>query len=394
MVSTGQRPCNRLRALQAASEGRRKSSRGQGELLRVLRQQRVFVDERAIHFVSEGRGGPRADARNSVFKLQNTSAEQTATEQVQSLREKFSVVHDEGAESGDEGWGSQYANVPEALKTERGKSILAEQNRDQLLDAIENIEAEAGQLPEDTVTREEIDEAAALNQVIQRYSVTPDALSPQQLEALAKFAEYSHSEMAQEGDYENSEDNAGYEGYDADEGNDGEGDEDDDDDDDEDFSPQQLNKLNDMQREFLANNMVQWMESMEAAYTHGVILMKINCLGVAFIRNVTIKDCLLTIAQPTNWLQTSISPRRVALTSIESVALGRNSREFEAMEQRIYDGQLDETLPSPNLCSVVHLPADRTLSLVFVDEEHRNGFVFFLRVMVKRAKQAEQVGAE
>ncbi|KEP63529.1 UNVERIFIED_CONTAM: hypothetical protein HHA_311890 [Hammondia hammondi] len=391
MASTGQRPCNKLRALQVASEGRRKSSRGQGELLRVLRQQRVFVDERAIHFVSEGRSGPRADARNSVFKLQNTSAEQTETEQVQSLREKFSVVHDEAAESGDEGWGSQYSRVPEALKTERGKSILAEQNRDQLLDAIENIEAEAGQLPEDTVTREEIDEAAALNQVIQRCSVTPDALSPQQLEALAKFAEYSHIEMAQEGDYGNNEDDAGYE---DEAGNEGEGHEDDDDDDDEDFTPQQLNQLNDMQREFLANNMVQWMESMEAAYRHGVILMKINCLGVAFIRNVTIKDCLLTIAQPTNWLQTSITPRRVALTSIESVSLGRNSREFEAMEQRIYDGQLDETLPSPKLCSVVHLPADRTLSLVFVDEEHRNGFVFFLRVMIKRAKQAEKVGAE
>ncbi|CBZ55141.1 conserved hypothetical protein [Neospora caninum Liverpool] len=366
---------NKLRALQVAAEGRRKSSKGQGELLRVLRQQRVFVDERAIHFVSEGRQGPRADARNSVFKLQTSFAEKSETDQEQSLRKKFSVMHKENDESGDEGWGNQYATVPEALKTERGKSILAEQNRDELLDAIENIEAEAEQLPEDTVTREEIDEKAALNQTIQRYSVAaPDALSPQQLEALAKIAESSHTEMTAEEDEDeaNDEDSA------------------DDDDDDEDFTSQDLHKLNDMQREFLGNNMIQWMNSMEAGYRHGMILVKINCLGVAFIRNVIIKDCLLIIAQPNNWLHTAINPRKVALTSVESVSLGRNSREFQAMEKRIQDGTLDEKLPSPKFCAVVHLPSYRTLSLVFVDEEHRNGFVFFLRIMMQKAKEAEK----
>ncbi|PFH34166.1 hypothetical protein BESB_073180 [Besnoitia besnoiti] len=360
------RTFNKLRALQEARAGRRKSTKGCGELMRVLRQQRVYVDESAIHFVSEARAGPRADARNSVFKLRPDFEALPEKESESRLRKVFSGIQGQNDDSGDEGWEHKFADVPDALRTERGKSIFAEQNREQLLDAIANIEAEAEQLPEDIVTREQLDDAAVVDQAIKRYSVAPGLQDPQQREQLAKIAE--HAAQSAGDDFDEN---------------------DDEDEDDDDFTIDDVNTLNDMQREFVGNNLLSWMASMEAGYAHGVILVKVNALGVGFIRNVTIKDFRMTISQPHNFLNKSINPRTAALTSIESVQLGRASREFQAMEKRVKDGlEAKENFPSPKLCTVVHLPAGRTLSLVFVQEEQRNGFVFFLRVLLQKAREA------
>ncbi|KAL8445973.1 hypothetical protein Emag_004938 [Eimeria magna] len=73
------------------------------------------------------------------------------------------------------------------------------------------------------------------------------------------------------------------------------------------------------------------------------------------------------------------------------IALGKESKEFAALEELVKSHKESEEFnPKGTVCCVVTLPKNRSLSLVFLDEDNRNGFVFFLRVLIKKAKAAVQ----
>ncbi|OEH74372.1 hypothetical protein cyc_06009 [Cyclospora cayetanensis] len=128
----------------------------------------------------------------------------------------------------------------------------------------------------------------------------------------------------------------------------------------------------------------------QKAYESGVKLVKVNRMGYKFIRIVTIKDMLLAIHQPYTQSQVKVD-RQVALHSIVSVHLGKESKEFDAIEELVKSNQeAAEFNPKGTVCCVVRLPKNRSLSLVFLDEDNRNGFVFFIRVLIKKARAALQ----
>ena len=89
-----------------------------------------------------------------------------------------------------------------------------------------------------------------------------------------------------------------------------------------------------MQREFVGNNLFQWFKDIQKAYETGVKLVKVNRMGYKFIRIVSVKDMLLTIHQPHTHSQAKVD-RQVALHSIVSVSLGKDSKEFAALEELV-----------------------------------------------------------
>eukprot|EP00070_Physeter_catodon_P036925 XP_028343819.1 uncharacterized protein LOC114485966 [Physeter catodon] len=280
-------------------------TRAKNELLTVLKQQRVLVDDRAIHFVAEARGKGRADARNSVFKLAQRYKVLPDTENVTRIRQLFGPVRE--GDSGDEDWEPSFRRLPTSLKTSRAKKLMSDDARDILLKEINNIEDESTILADSVVTKEVVHE-------------DPEYLIGQAVETKAAEEDVPpvHGEKQQEGD-----------------GNHGESDEDEEDDH---FDAEDLQALNDMQKEFVSNNLIAWMKDIRKAYESGVKLVKVNALGYKFIRILTIKDMVLSIRQPHTQSKAKVE-RQVAITEIVNVRLGRDSKQFEALEKLVEEGK-------------------------------------------------------
>ncbi|PFH31882.1 hypothetical protein BESB_023740 [Besnoitia besnoiti] len=332
-------------------------TRAKNELLSVLRQQRVLVDDNAIHFVAEARGESKADARNSVFKLAQRYKVLPDTENVKKIKQLFGRVRED--DSGDEDWEPSFRRLPTCLKTKRGAKMMDDEvSHDILLGEIDSIEDESSKLGDNVVSSEAVKEEP--EEVISR-------VIDQQGGGLGLATEKAESATEkQEEDF------------------------DDDDEDDAHFDHDDIKVLNDMQREFIGNNLTAWLQDIRKAYESGVKLVKVNALGLKFIRILTIKDMVLSIRQPHTQSKVKVE-RQVAITEIISVKLGRDSKEFRALDKLVEDKKEPaDTNPPATLCAVVDLPKNRSLSLVFLEEDQRNGFVFFLRVLQKKARRAAE----
>lgn len=328
---------------------RRSVQAGKGsELFAVLQKQRVVVDERAIHFVAEARAGKRADARNSVFKLAQRYQVLPDREHVQRIKQLYGRVK-ENEDSGDEEWDKASAKLPGKLDAAAFlKLVQKDGGHDHLLDEMEEINQETADLGDDIVTHEEITDTTALAEL--------DMI-------LEENDKKSANGEEEEAESESSDVH---------------------------FDDDDLNTLNSMQREFVGNNLFQWFKEIQKAYESGVKLIKVNRMGYKFIRIVAVRDMVLTIRQPTTQSQAKVD-RQVALHSIISVTLGKDSKEFAALEDLVKSKKESEEFnPKGVVCCVVTLPKNRSLSLVFLDEDNRNGFVFFIRVLIKKAKAAVQ----
>ncbi|PFH34148.1 hypothetical protein BESB_073000 [Besnoitia besnoiti] len=334
---------------------RQKSKTGKNELLRVLQNQRVHMDESAIHFVAAPRAGRRADARNSVFKLAQRFRALPDSENVACIHKMFNgVLEDE--ESGDEDWEPSFRKMPEVLKSKRATPILEDASPEHLMDEANSMGDDAQAAPQGVLTYDQINEDQTVDKFVNDATGHPAAAS-------------RAAEERRDDDKEDSDD-------------------DDDDDDEIHFAEEEMDALNSMQREFINRNLFAWFTDVRHAYETGVKLVKVNALGHKFIRIVEVKDFLLSIKQP-HTLSTVKIDRQVAVTSIVAVRLGKESRQFSAMKSLIEQGlSAAVSSPAPTQCAVVELPGNRTLSLIFLDEENRNGFVFFLRVMIKKALAA------
>ncbi|KAF8822494.1 hypothetical protein IE077_003654 [Cardiosporidium cionae] len=142
-----------------------------------------------------------------------------------------------------------------------------------------------------------------------------------------------------------------------------------------------------MQLQFMKSNLKDWFEDIKQAYTNGIKLIKISALGQKFIRIVQIADTQLKV------LRTSISSsinmkggRVIELADIQAVTLGKGepSKEFATLAA-LAKTTSDVNDPSATLCAVVSLPKEITLSLLFLEEERRNAFVFYLRLVTHSA---------
>ncbi|KAL8430162.1 hypothetical protein Efla_001826 [Eimeria flavescens] len=335
---------------------RRSVQAGKGsELFAALQKQRVVIDERAIHFVAEARPGKRADARNSVFKLAQRYQVLPDREHVQRIKQLYGKVR-ENEDSGDEEWDKASAKLPGKLDTAAFlKLVQKDSDHQHLLSEMEEINQETADMAEDVVSHEQLEESSAV----------------QELDMIIEDSENkAHAEGEEEED---------------DKGTSGDGDSEESD---VEFDDEDLKTLNSMQREFVGNNLFQWFKEIQKAYESGVKLIKVNRMGYKFIRIVTIRDMVLSIRQPHTHSQAKVD-RQVTLNSILSVTLGKDSKEFTALEELVKaQKESEEFNPKGTVCCVVTLPKNRSLSLVFLDEDNRNGFVFFLRVLIKKAKAA------
>lgn len=322
----------------------------QNELVLKLQKQRLHINENAIHFVAEAREQSRADARNSVFKIANRFKVMPDKETVLKIKTVMGNVGGVDEDSGDEDWEPSFRKLPESLKkasTDKLMQRMQQKGKEALLDEMDNLERESQNF-EGVVTKEHIDVApneASLITQLDKMKLQPP-----------KEADEDHDE---------------------------------DDDDDVTFNDDDFQRLNTLQKEFMGNNLEQWYADIAAAYSSGVKVVKVNALGYKFIRTVKVRDLYLCITQPHT--KSSVNTdRRVSLFEIRSVDLGKDSKEFGALKEyvkkRIED---DFTDPQATQCAVVRLPGNRCLSLVFLEEEQRNGFVFFLRVAIKRARAAK-----
>ncbi|PHJ24731.1 hypothetical protein CSUI_001430 [Cystoisospora suis] len=329
------------------------NSKAKNELLSVLRQQRVLVDDNAIHFVAEARGESRADARNSVFKLAQKYRVLPDTENVKKIKQLFGKVRED--DSGDEDWEPSFRRLPSCLKTKKGQNLMDDDvPQDLLLGEIDTIEDESAQLGGKVVSQENVREEPEhlMDRMIEQRVVDRSST--------AKLSSF-HGVQA---------------------------DDEDDDEDDMHFDQEDLKVLNDMQKEFIGNNLLAWQKDIKKAYETGVKLVKVNALGYKFIRILTVKDMVLSIRQPHTQSKVKVE-RQVAITEIDTVSLGRESKEFRALDKLVADGkERADTNPPATLCAVVTLPKNRSLSLVFLEEDQRNGFVYFLRIMCKKARAA------
>ncbi|KAL8271811.1 hypothetical protein Esti_004201 [Eimeria stiedai] len=334
---------------------RRSVQAGKGsELFAALQKQRVVVDERAIHFVAEARAGKRADARNSVFKLAQRYQVLPDREHVQRIKQLYGRVR-ENEDSGDEEWDKASSRLPGKLDKDAFlKLVQKDSDHQHLLNEIEEINQETADLKDDVVTHEELQESSAAQELDMILEETENKSDSK--EEKPKESPSVESESEEEGDVK--------------------------------FDDEDLKTLNSMQREFVGNNLSYWFKEIQKAYETGVKLIKVNRMGYKFIRIVTIKDMALTIRQPHTQSQAKVD-RQVTLNSIISVSLGKDSKEFAALEELVKSHkEPGEFNPKGTVCCVVTLPKNRSLSLVFLDEDNRNGFVFFLRVLIKKAKAA------
>lgn len=324
------------------------------ELFAALQKQRVVVDERAIHFVAEARAGKRADARNSVFKLAQRYQVLPDREHVQRIKQLYGKVK-ENEDSGDEEWDKASARLPGKLDQAAFlKLVQKDSGHEHLLNEIEEINQETADLSGDVVTQEVVTDATTLNELDMILEDTEKRFGSED-EGAGKSEEEGASESS-----------------------------------DVEFDDDDMDTLNSMQREFVGNNLFQWFKEIQKAYETGVKLVKVNRMGYKFIRIVSIKDMLLTIHQPHTHSQAKLD-RQVALHSIVSVSLGKESKEFAALEELVESKkEAPEFNPKGTVCCVISLPKNRSLSLVFLDEDNRNGFVFFIRVLIKKAKAAVQ----
>ncbi|XP_026194355.1 uncharacterized protein LOC34622271 [Cyclospora cayetanensis] len=306
----------KLRSVKHAGKG--------SELVAALRRQRVVVDERAIHFVAEARAGKRADARNSVFKLAQKYRVLPDSEHVQRIKQLYGKVK-ENEDSGDEEWDKASAKLPGKLELAAFLKLLHKDDaHEHLLDEMEEINQETADLPSDVVTQEEITDTSTITELDMIMHETEKKID------------------------EEEEEEAGSEDSDVE------------------FDEEDLKTLNSMQREFVGNNLFQWFKEIQKAYESGVKLVKVNRMGYKFIRIVTIKDMLLAIHQPYTQSQVKVD-RQVALHSIVSVHLGKESKEFDAIEELVKSNQeAAEFNPKGTVCCVVRLPKNRSLSLVFL----------------------------
>lgn len=337
----------KIRSFKRNSDGTKQS-----ELFAVLQKQRVVMDERAIHFVAEARAGKRADARNSVFKLAQKYRQLPDSEQVQRIKQLYGKVK-ENEDSGDEEWDKASAKLPGKLDSQAFLKLVQKDNgHDHLLTEIEEINNETAELSSDVVTQEEITDTRALNA----------------LDIILEENDRKHGSSEEEEEEEGGASEAS----------------------DVDFDDDDVNTLNAMQREFVGNNLFQWFKEIQKAYESGVKLIKVNRMGYKFIRIVTVKDMLLTISQPHTHSMAKVD-RQVALYTIVAVSLGKESKEFAALEELVQAKKEScEFNPKGTVCCVISLSKNRSLSLVFLDEDNRNGFVFFMRVLIKKAKAAIQ----
>lgn len=304
------------------------------ELFAVLQKQRVVVDERATHFVVEARAGKRADACNSVFKPAQKYRVLPDREHVQRIKQLYGKVK-ENEDSGDEEWDKASAKLPGKLDQAAFLKLVQKDNdHEHLLDEIEEINQETADLSSDVVTQEEITDAAELNE--------PDMILEETEKKLGPDKE----------DEEKDEEEGASESSDVE------------------FDDDDLKTLNPMQREFVGNNLFQWFKDIQKAYETGVKLVKVNRMGYKFIRIVSVKDMLLTIHQPHTHSQAKVD-RQVALHSIVSVSLGKDSKEFAALEELVETKkEAPEFNPRGVVCCVISLPKNRSLSLVFLDEDN------------------------
>ncbi|KYF41252.1 hypothetical protein TGARI_209600 [Toxoplasma gondii ARI] len=334
-------------------------TRAKNELLSVLRQQRVLVDDNAIHFIAEARSESKADARNSVFKLAQRYKVLPDTENVKKIKQLFGKVMED--DSGDEDWEPSFRRLPDCLKTKRALKFMEDDvSHDILLGEIGTIEDESSNLGGDVVTLETVKEEPeeVMGRVI-------DTQAGELGLSLGGAEGTSHAKEAQESSDDEDEDDAHFDGED-------------------------LKVLNDMQKEFIGNNLTAWLKDIRKAYETGVKLVKVNALGYKFIRIVTLKEMVLSIRQPHTHSKVKVE-RQAVITEIVAVKLGRDSKEFRALDQLVDEGkEAADTNPPATLCAVVDLPQNRSLSLVFLEEDQRNGFVFYLRVLLKKAKAAAQ----
>ncbi|CBZ49905.1 conserved hypothetical protein [Neospora caninum Liverpool] len=334
-------------------------TRAKNELLSVLRQQRVLVDDNAIHFIAEARSESKADARNSVFKLAQKYKVLPDTENVKKIKQLFGKVRED--DSGDEDWEPSFRRLPDCLKTKRGVKLMEDDvSHEILLGEIDTIEDESSKLGGNVVTLEPVKE------------------EPE--EVMGRVIDEHAGELGLSAGKEDGTAQAKAQNEESD----------DDDEDDAHFDNEDLKVLNDMQKEFIGNNLTAWIKDIKKAYESGVKLVKVNALGYKFIRIVTLKDMVLSIRQPHTQSKVKLE-RQVAITEVINVQLGRDSKEFRALDQLVDEGKEPaDTNPTATLCAVVDLPKNRSLSLVFLEEDQRNGFVFYLRVLLKKAKVAAQ----
>lgn len=146
---------------------KRKSIQGSkgSELFAVLQRQRVVVDERAIHFVAEARSGKRADARNSVFKLAQRYQMLPDREHVQRIKQLYGRVK-ENEDSGDEEWDKASERLPGKLDQEAFLRIFQKDSGgEHLLNEMEEINQETQELTDDVVTKEELNEDTAIQEL-------------------------------------------------------------------------------------------------------------------------------------------------------------------------------------------------------------------------------------
>lgn len=325
------------------------------ELYKLLQKQRMLVDESAIYFISTGdtTKGKKADARNSIFKLAQKFKALPDSENVANIKRMFGNVGNEDDSSEDDEWEPSYKKIPEILK-ERALNKISVVNsesklKSDLISEMDSIEEEANALIEKgNVTSDEISEELSIKSIASCYFGGDESVP---------------RAASKENNYE------------------------DDDDDDVDLS-EDLRRLNTLQTEFLGNNLHEWYNNISATYTTGVKLVKVNAMGKKFIRLVRIKDLNLYITQAHSNSIANVD-RCVSILNIVKVAIGIESKEFTALAKRIEDGiEPPEHMPQSTLCAVVLLPDNRSVSLIFLKEDQRNGFVFYMRVLIRRAINA------
>lgn len=183
-----------------------KETSGKNELLRVLRNQRVHIDQNAIHFVASPRAGPRADARNSVFKLSQRYQQLPDRENVSRIRQMFQKVKEE-EDSGDDEWAPKYGKVPDVLKGQAAAKMLDEPSPEHLMAEVQNIGDEAQTAPQGVLTQEEIDDQQVVDDFVDTANARRRA-SVDRKEAADAAAASAPAEEEDDSDDEDEDDGA------------------------------------------------------------------------------------------------------------------------------------------------------------------------------------------
>ncbi|KAF8820850.1 hypothetical protein IE077_002736, partial [Cardiosporidium cionae] len=279
-----------------------------------------------------------ADARNSIFKLSQRYQLIPDNEKMIKIKQILGKVSGEEEESGDEDWEPSYKRLPTILRERISKTLSNTQDdtmQEHMLEEMNLIEKESANM-------------------VQSGIVTLDTISlaPNN----ANVEESDKEEHEEEELIGNPE------------------------------------VLKEMQLQFMKSNLKDWFEDIKQAYTNGIKLIKINALGQKFIRIVHIVGTQLRVSRTSVSTSTRIkTDREVETAEIEEVILGKGSpsKEFAALIA-LAKTQSDMNDPSPTLCAVVTLPKERTLSLVFLEEERRNAFVFYLRIIARTNREMRE----